>query len=601
MIKTYSKVLSLFTPQERRGFYFMMGMMVLVAFAEVIGISSVLVFLNILADPDQITEKTPFRQIYAYGAFTSTYSFMIFLSVAVFVIVFGSLVVKAISAYIIIRFSNIRGYKLACRLFNIYLMQTYSWYLQKSSAEIAKNVLSEMDYLVGAVIVPLLRIIAGVVSSLAIISFLVVVDPFVSLLSAGLLGGSYTLLYLFLRQIVHQAGYNMLHANDQKYRIVGEATGGFKQVKLMGLEDNYVQQLDKPAYQKAKYQALSQILGELPKFALEAMTFGIMLTIILVLLLRSDGNVVEIVPTLGVFAFSVMRILPAIQQVYHSLLSVRSGSELLEHILKEYNADFPVNPNTTIETTDAITLPLNNTLELRDIAFGYSQTSRNALQGLNMQIKARTTVGIVGGTGAGKTTLIDIILGLLPVESGTMSVDGTPITAENVRVWQNTIGYVPQDIYLMDDNIARNIAFGVPADQIDMEAVERAARIAALHDFVIEELEHGYATKVGERGIRLSGGQRQRIGIARALYTNPSLLIMDEATSALDNITERIVMEAVHNIRSHKTVILIAHRLTTVRECDQIFLLEQGKVVSVGTYDELVAHNATFREMTKGT
>lgn len=601
MIKTYSKVLSLFTPKERRGFYFLMGMMILVAFAEVIGISSVLVFLNILADPDQITEKTPFRQIYAYGGFTNAYSFMIFLSGAVFVIVFGSLVVKALNAYVIIRFSNMRGYTLACRLFNIYLMQPYSWYLQKSSAEIAKNVLSEMDYLVGAVIVPLLRIIAGVVSSLAIILFLIVVDPFVSLLSAGLLGGSYALLYLFLRQIVHQAGYNMLHANDQKYRIVGEATGGFKQVKLMGLEDNYVQRLNKPAYQKAKYQALSQILGELPKFALEAMTFGIMLTIILILLLRSGGNVVEIVPTLGVFAFSVMRILPAIQQVYHSLLSVRSGSELLEHILKEYSADFPVDPNTMIVTTDAESLPLNNTLELREIAFRYAQTSRNALQGLDMQIKARTTVGVVGGTGAGKTTLIDIILGLLSAQHGTLSVDGTPITAANSRVWQNTIGYVPQDIYLMDDDIARNIAFGVPPDQIDMEAVERAARIAALHDFVMDELEDGYATKVGERGIRLSGGQRQRIGIARALYTNPSLLIMDEATSALDNITERVVMEAVHNIRSHKTVILIAHRLTTVRECDQIFLLEQGKVVSVGTYDELVAHNATFREMTKGS
>lgn len=601
MFKTYSKVLSLFSPKERRGFYVLMFLMVLVAFAEIIGISSVLVFLNILADPAQITEATPFKQIYAYFEFTSTYSFMIFLSIAVFAVVFGSLAVKAANTYVMIRFANMRGYTLSCRLLQTYLWQPYSWFLQKNSAEIARNVLSEIDYLVVAVIVPLLRIIAGTVSSAAIIIFLIMVDPFVSILSAGLLGGAYAMLYIALRKIVHRAGRDMLHANNQKYLLVSEATGGFKQVKLMGLENNYTQQFDKPASTKAKYHALGQMLGELPKFALEALTFGIMLTLILVLLLRSGGNVVAIVPTLGVFAFSVMRILPAIQLVYHSLLSVRGGEELLNHILQECTAEFPVDPDTSVTASAAGTLPLTDTLTLDDVAFGYDQNPRKALHGLSMQIKARTTIGIVGGTGAGKTTLIDIILGLLPVQSGTLSVDGTPITAENARAWQNTIGYVPQDIYLMDADIARNIAFGTAPDQIDMEAVERAARIAALHDFVMTELPEGYATVVGERGVRLSGGQRQRIGIARALYTNPSLLIMDEATSALDNITERIVMQAVHNIRSHKTVILIAHRLTTVRECDQIFLMEHGKIVSVGTYDELIASNATFREMATGT
>lgn len=597
MFRTYSKVLSLFTPKERRGFYVLMFLMVLVAFAEIVGISSVLVFLNILADPAQITESTPFKQIYAYFEFTSTYTFMIFLSIAVFVIVFGSLAVKAVNTYVMIRFANMRGYTLSSRLLETYLCQPYSWFLQKNSAEIARNVLNEIDYLVVAVIVPLLRIIAGTVSSGAIIIFLIMVDPFVSMLSAGLLGGAYALLYITLRKIVHRAGRDMLHANNQKYLLVSEATGGFKQIKLMGLEDKYTRQFDKPANIKAKYHALGQMLGELPKFALEALTFGIMLTLILVLLLRSDGNVIAIVPTLGIFAFSVMRILPAIQLVYHSLLSVRGGDELLNHILQEFNADFPVDPDTTVKAPATETLPLTDNLTLEDVAFGYGQESRRALQGLNMQIKARTTIGIVGGTGAGKTTLIDIILGLLPVQSGTLSVDETPITAENVRAWQNTIGYVPQEIYLMDADIASNIAFGIPPDQIDIEAVEGAAHIAALHDFVMNELPEGYATKVGERGVRLSGGQRQRIGIARALYNNPSLLVMDEATSALDNITERIVMQAVHNIRSHKTVILIAHRLTTVKECDQIFLMENGRIVSVGTYDELVAQNATFREM----
>jgi ABC-type multidrug transport system fused ATPase/permease subunit len=239
-------------------------------------------------------------------------------------------------------------------------------------------------------------------------------------------------------------------------------------------------------------------------------------------------------------------------------------------------------------------------LELKGLDYAYSAAGRPAVRGIDIRIPARTTIGIVGGTGAGKTTVIDLILGLLTPQAGEILVDGVAITEANRRAWQRSLGYVPQSIYLTDDSIARNIAFGIPADRIDMEAVERAARIAALHDFVVQDLPKGYQTLVGERGVRLSGGQRQRIGIARALYSDPSLLILDEATSALDNITERVVMEAVQNIRADKTIILIAHRLTTVRQCDAIFLLEKGQVASVGTYDELVAQNETFRKMAAG-
>jgi ABC-type multidrug transport system fused ATPase/permease subunit len=214
-----------------------------------------------------------------------------------------------------------------------------------------------------------------------------------------------------------------------------------------------------------------------------------------------------------------------------------------------------------------------------------------------MSIAVNSTVGIVGGTGAGKTTTVDLILGLLTPASGQILVDDLEITGVNVRGWQDVIGYVPQQIYLMDDTVAANIAFGVPREQRDFAAIERAARLAELHDFVVHELPKGYNTEVGERGVRLSGGQRQRIGIARALYHDPDVLILDEATSALDNLTERAVMEAVHNLSHRKTIIMIAHRLTTVRNCDNIFLLEKGRLVAQGTYDELIAGNEAFRRM----
>jgi ABC-type multidrug transport system fused ATPase/permease subunit len=242
-------------------------------------------------------------------------------------------------------------------------------------------------------------------------------------------------------------------------------------------------------------------------------------------------------------------------------------------------------------------LQLKQQLELQGISFAYPNVERSSVDGLNLTVRANNKVGIVGGTGAGKTTLVDIILGLLSPDKGTILVDGQALSRENLQAWRRSLGYVPQTIYLTDASIAEDIAFGIPPNDIDMDAVERAARIAALHDFVEQELPSGYKTIVGERGVRLSGGQRQRIGIARALYHDPDLLIMDEATSALDNLTERAIMDAVQNIGDEKTIIMIAHRLTTVRACDKIVLLQHGKIAASGTYDELVDQNETFRRM----
>jgi ABC-type multidrug transport system fused ATPase/permease subunit len=242
-------------------------------------------------------------------------------------------------------------------------------------------------------------------------------------------------------------------------------------------------------------------------------------------------------------------------------------------------------------------LPLTDRLELRDVYFTFPGGVVSTLRGLSLSIPARSTVGVVGGTGAGKTTAIDVILGLLVPDQGTVVVDGHALTAETRPAWQQSLGYVPQQIYLLDDTVAANIAFGIPPALRDMAAVERAARLAELHNFITTDLSQGYNTIVGERGVRLSGGQRQRIGIARALYHDPDILIFDEATSALDTVTERAVMEAVRNIGHAKTIIMIAHRLTTVRTCDTIFLLEDGRVAAEGDFETLVVKSATFRKM----
>jgi ABC-type multidrug transport system fused ATPase/permease subunit len=323
--------------------------------------------------------------------------------------------------------------------------------------------------------------------------------------------------------------------------------------------------------------------------------FGGMVLLVLGLLVQGNGQLSDILPTLGVFAFAGLRMFPALQQIYNSLTRIRFIGPMLDNVHRDMLQTYIAPPEPVAAT--AAPLKLRDRLELADVHYAYPSAERAALRGLNLGIAANTTVGIVGGTGAGKTTAVDLILGLLNPDKGELRVDGIPVTAQTMRGWQDVLGYVPQQIFLVDDTVSANIAFGVSPANHDHAAIERAARLAELHDFVVGEMPQGYDTMVGERGVRLSGGQRQRIGIARALYHDPDVLILDEATSALDNLTERAVMDAVQNLGRQKTIIMIAHRLSTVRNCDTIFLLEKGVVIANGSYDALVAGSESFRRL----
>jgi len=320
-----------------------------------------------------------------------------------------------------------------------------------------------------------------------------------------------------------------------------------------------------------------------------------MLLVILYLMAKS-GSFASALPIISLYAFAGYRLMPALHQIYGAFTQLRFAGPALDALHADLMRLQPAHPN---PSQDAIAL--RQAITLNQIQYRYPNAPQPALKSLSLTIPAKSMVGFVGATGSGKTTTVDLILGLLEAQQGTLAVDGQVITEHNRRAWQRAIGYVPQQIYLADDTVAANIAFGLDAKDIDQEAVERAAKIANLHEFVINELPQQYQTTVGERGVRLSGGQRQRIGIARALYHNPQVLILDEATSALDNLTEQAVMEAVNNLGHDITIILIAHRISTVRQCDQIYLLERGKVKAGGTFDELVVNNAQFKSMASRT
>jgi ABC-type multidrug transport system fused ATPase/permease subunit len=595
----YRKIFELLDKKERRRFFLLVGILMAVAVAELAGLSAVFAVLAVLSNPERITSGGRINWLYDTLGFTSVHDFQIAVAAGAIVVLLGSQAVKAVGIYATARYTSMRNYSLSSRLLSLYLRQPYAWYLNRNSADASRKLLNEIQQFNGKALVPALNLIASTLPALAIIGFLLYVDPLICLVTSVVIGGGYLVVFLWQRRRLSMIGKELVRHNKARFRLTSEAMGGFKEVKLLGLERDFSRRFDKAGLEAARHNATASVLQQVPKLALEAIVFGFLILLVMVLLLRNDGNLSAILPTLGIFAFATMRLFPRIQNIYAAFNTMQVGQAALDQVYDDYMAS----------SKTAIDMPSGGTSILRPerqvvldkISYSYPKHNRTALKDVSLEIRTCTTVGIVGGTGAGKTTLVDVILGLLTPDSGEIRIDDTPLGLANMRPWQRAIGYVPQSIYLIDDTVARNIAFGLPAEEIDQAAIERAAKLAALHDFVTTELPDGYNTIVGERGVRLSGGQRQRIGIARALYNEPSLLILDEATSALDNITERVVMEAVDTMRHEMTIVMIAHRLSTVRQCDVIHIMERGTIVASGTYDELLDGNELFRKMAVGT
>lgn len=597
LLDIYKKLYAMLRGRERLHFYLLLVTITVSGLFDMVGVAAILPFLAVLTDPSVIEEQSRLAMLYDWLQPRDTQQFLFLLGLGIFaVIVFGT-VFKLFTMYALARFSHMRRFHISQRLLAGYLRQPYDWFLSRHSSTLVKTVLQEVDQMVGAAMVPAMKILAQSVTILFLLVLLIVVEPGAALGTLTVFGLSYAGIFLFVRNFLMRLGHDRVTSNTDRFRVASEALGGIKDVKLMGLEETYMRSFRPPARTHARTLVFEQVISELPRYALEALAFGGMIALILILLSTSDSGLGGVLPVLGLFAMAGLRMLPAIQNIYHSAAKLRVGLAVLTVVhddllnLEDAGVQFAGPKKNRLPVTDRI--------ELRGARYAYPETKRPVLDGLDLEIRANSTVGIVGGTGAGKTTVVDVLMGLLALDSGELQVDGVKITRDRLRDWQNNIGYVPQHIYLVDDTVAANVAFGIPPDRIDMAAVERAARLANLHDFVTEELEHGYEQLVGERGVRLSGGQKQRIGIARALYHDPEVLVFDEATSALDNITESAIMEAVDSFSHSKTIIMIAHRLTTVETCDEIFLLQRGQCVDRGTYSELVARNETFRNLAR--
>lgn len=588
------KIIFFLSSKERVKALLLLAMILIMALLDAIGVASIMPFMAVLTNPDLINTNRLLDLIYKRLGTNSQGDFLLILGIFVFLLLLLSLGFKAITTFYQLRFNLMLEYSIGSRLVGRYLHQPYAWFLTRNSSDLGRNVLSEVSTVIDKAMIPLTTLVAQGAVACALLLLLLLVDPFLALSVGVVLASVYGLIFKVMSKTLNRLGRDSLAANTKRFMAVSEAFGAAKEVKIGGLESAYIKRFDGPAELYAKHQSASLAIVSLPRFALEAIAFGGMMLIVLYLMLQG-ASFADALPVISLYAFAGYRLVPAAQQIYGAISQLRTMGPVIDVLYTEMSV---------LKTSSVINAPsnpiiLNQSIALNNIHYTYPNADHPALDGISIIIPAQRVIGLVGSTGCGKTTTVDLILGLLEPQQGTLCVDGEVVNRTNIRGWQKSIGYVPQQIYLSDDTVASNIAFGIDESDINQDAVVRAAKIANLHDFVINDLLNGYETKVGERGVRLSGGQRQRIGIARALYHNPQVLILDEATSALDNLTEFAVMEAINKLRHDITIILIAHRLSTVRECDQIYLMEKGKVIAQGDFDQLSASSKVFQEMTK--
>lgn len=567
MLNDLRKVRALLTPGERSKAAWMLVLVVLMAGAETLGVVSIMPFLSVLARPGIAHEQPILGRAWQFSGAQSTRDFLLMLGTASILLVVISSAFKTVVLHILNRFVQFLRHSISSRLLERYLHQPYSFFLAHNPSILARNVLSEVDQLVGNIIQPLSQLVAQGAVALAMSILVFAYDPTTAAGIVLVLAALYGSIYLLARKLLARTGHDGQIANGQRYQACNEALGGIKDVKITHSAAAWTDRFRSASREFARHTANSDTLAQSPLYLVEATGYSLLIVIALLLLTRSR-DLAHVLPAMGLYGFAAYRMLPSAQIMYRSFAKLKFSSATLETI----HHDLMLDEETTGPANDPL-IPRRE-IRLQDIQYAYpSQPDKPILTDFSLGIPINSSTGIAGPSGAGKSTVMDLLLGLIKPQHGTLLIDDIPIDSTNVAAWQRAIGYVPQHIYLADASIAENIAFGVKMKDIDMQAVERAARAAQIHDFVVSELPKGYRTEVGDRGIRLSGGQRQRIGIARALYQDPPVLLMDEATSALDGATEEAVNSAIRNLTREKTIVVIAHRTASLQACSHMYIM----------------------------
>ena len=577
--------------RRQRQFVALFALMLVSALAEVVSLGAVLPFLAVLTAPERLFAY-PLVANLAQGLGINSASGLILPLTVLFAtaaLLAGGL--RMLLLWTSMRLGLTSGSDLSIELYRRTLYQPYQVHVSRNSSEVIAGITQKVNGVAFGILQPVLVLLSSVLLLVAIVSVLVVIDPFAATVAAVGFGASYTLIAVLNRRRLRRNSELVAREQTQVVKALQEGLGGIRDVLLDNAQPLYCEIYRQADYPLRRAQSDSQFINNSPRYAMEAIGM-VLIALLAYALSLQKGGIGNALPVLGALALGAQRLLPALQQGYGAWATIVSCQASLAETLDFLDQPLPAEAG----LPSPVPLDFRDEIRFENVCFRYSDTTPWVLDGLDLQIKKGSRIGFVGSTGSGKSTTLDLLMGLLSPSSGRLLVDGQPVTGTHLRAWQGTIAHVPQSIFLADTSLAENIAFGVPKAKIDMARVREAARQAQIADF-IESRPGGYDVHVGERGVQLSGGQRQRIGIARALYKRASVLIFDEATSALDNSTEQSVMAAIDGLNRDLTILLIAHRLTTVRHCDVIVELARGVVTAQGRYDELINKSASFRQL----
>lgn len=591
------KIFSLLSKEDKKSAAFVTLTVIIQAIMEVTGAASIVPLLIVFVNSGSALDNPLIKQLNDFthmigipeGA-NFTFVLMSFL----FVLTVLTFLVRSYSSYQRNLFVEKTRYSLGKRLLSSYLSQDYEYYLLQNANELSKNLLSEVDQVIGKVIYALVNMYAYGLVGAAILLFLLFINPLVAIVTFVGVGGLYMVIYLCLAKFLYRMGQDRLRSNKERFVVAGEIFGGIKAIKVLGKEDYSLQKFLSPNFMFTSLNARKQVMSEVPSYFIEVIGISGLIAFSYYSVVFDTSNAPEdFIPILGLYAYSFYKLKPAVNSIFTGLSGLKYGAKTIDKLHTDLHMNLPFR----VDATGADKLLLQEHIQFKDVSYRYKGGVNLALSNVDLEIKAGSSLAVVGSTGSGKSTLINLLLALLHPTEGQIVIDGIALNRVNSNQWQKNIGYVPQDIFMIDASVAENIAFGIPKAEIDMDAVKKAAQIAEIDEFIDKKLDDGYDSVIGDRGIKISGGERQRIGIARALYTNPDILVFDEATSALDSVTEKKIIESIHALSDKKTVIMIAHRLSTVKNCDYILVLKEGKIEALGSYEELNKEDNSFSSM----
>jgi ATP-binding cassette, subfamily B, bacterial PglK len=590
ILQAIKRLFVILTKSQRQKLYFLLFFFLLSAIVQVIGVASIAPFVALLSNPEIINTSSLFKLGYQLSGAKSHHEFTIFFAYLSLIMISSSNLVNVLTLLFTFKYSTQVGGEIQNRLYTNFISRPYIFHKTTNYNDVIAVIAWEAPRLVYMVIQPFLQLVANLLIATLIIGGLLYMDPIIALSSASIIGGSYMLTYFFVKKTLIFHGDRITQRNEKVQKILSESFIGLKDIKLNGLEKLYIDRLNTANFKGLDSAATLSTYGDVPKFVIETISFCAILFLAIQLLKQSStpGDVISI---LSVYALAGYKLLPTMQQIYKSISAISANGGVIQVLLSELNYKIDAT-----ETKNAHPIAVIDQIGIQQASYFYPSKNTPALDNISISFHRGELNTIAGPSGSGKSTLADILLGLLHTSTGNLLVNGKDITKDNLADYQSSIGYVPQSIFLLDDSVIGNVAFGVPENEVNLERVNRALIQANAMEFV-ERMPEGVHTQLGQDGKLLSGGQRQRIGIARALYRENSVLILDEPTSALDIQSEFEIMQLLNNLKNEILIIVISHRPAAIKLSDRITILEQGILTASGSYNQLVEQNQHFRDL----